>query len=63
MEKGKANAEALHHVGQGQSKKAVDKFVNPGTPDAALVSQSDMESAQVSPKATAALKSSLTGRK
>lgn len=41
------NPEALHDVGQGKEKQVSDKFVNPGTPDAALVSRENMTSATI----------------
>lgn len=46
MEKG--NAEALHKVGQANTKQTGDAFVNPGTPDKGLVSMSDRKTGKIS---------------
>lgn len=41
------NPEALHDVGQSKEKKVSDNFVNPGTPEAALVSRDQMTQATI----------------
>lgn len=41
----KINAEDLHDVAKDTSKAVSDKFVNPGTPEAPLVSRENMSQA------------------
>lgn len=41
------NPEALHDVGQDKGMKVTEKFVNPGTPDAAIVSREQMTQATI----------------
>lgn len=43
----KGNPEALHDVGQSKGKQVGDKFVNPGTPEAPLVSREQMTQATI----------------
>lgn len=43
----KQNPEALHDVGQGTEKLVEDKFVNPGTPAAPLVTREQMTQATI----------------
>lgn len=43
----KGNPEALHDVGQSTAKMVDDNFVNPGTPDAPLVSRDQMTQATI----------------
>lgn len=44
---GKENPEALHDIGQSKEKMVADNFVNPGTPEAALVSRDQMTQATI----------------
>lgn len=44
---GNTNPEALHDVGQGKERQVADKFVNPGTPEAPLVSREQMTQATI----------------
>lgn len=43
----KTNPEALHDVAQSTEKLVQDKFVNPGTPDAPLVTRDQMTQATI----------------
>lgn len=43
----KTNPEALHDVAQDKSVKVGEKFVNPGTPESALVSREQMTQATI----------------
>ena len=56
MAQDSGNAENLHGVGQDKATKVKGAWVNPGTPDAPLVSMSDMTSATVKGGQTAKLK-------
>lgn len=56
MEKG--NPEALHDIGTSKEKMVGDKFVNPGTPDAALVNRDQMTQATIKGAGTETLRKS-----
>lgn len=51
--------EALHDVGQDKSKKVSDNFVNPGTPESALVSRDQMTQATIKGNGADVLKANL----
>lgn len=42
----KGNPEALHDIGQSKAPMVGEKFVNPGTPEAALVSYDQLTQAK-----------------
>lgn len=42
------NPEELHDIAQSTSKVVSDKFVNPGTPESAMVKRTDMAQATLS---------------
>lgn len=52
----KGNPEALHDVGQGKEKMVADNFVNPGTPEAPLVTRDQMASATIKGDGAATLR-------
>lgn len=43
----KGNPEALHDIGQGKAPMVDKKFVNPGTPEAALVSYDQLTQSRI----------------
>lgn len=43
----KGNPEALHDIGQSKAPMVDEKFVNPGTPEAALVSYDQLTQAKI----------------
>lgn len=54
------NPESLHNVGKkGTGMRTDGKFVNPGTPENALVSEKDLATAVVSGKGTDTLRNNL----
>lgn len=53
------NPEALHEKAKSQAPATDAKFVNPGTPDAALVSREQMTQATIKGTATDELKKNL----
>jgi len=53
------NPEDLHNIAYEGGKKAVDTFVNPGTPNAALVSDADRKTGVISGSATGKLREKL----
>lgn len=55
----KSNPEALHDVGQGKEKMVSDNFVNPGTPDAALVNRDQMTQATIKGNGSDVLKKNI----
>ena len=54
-----ANPEALHDVGQDKGAKVSEKFVNPGTPEAPLVSREQMTQATIKGNGSEILKANL----
>lgn len=54
-----SNPEALHDVGQDLAKKVSDNFVNPGTPESALVSREQMTQATIKGAGTEKLRNGL----
>lgn len=54
-----SNPEALHDIGQGKEKQVSDKFVNPGTPDAALVSREQITQATIKGNGAEVLKKNI----
>lgn len=54
------NPEALHDVGQDLAQKVSPKFVNPGTPDAPLVTLDQMTQATIKGNGSEIVKSNLT---
>lgn len=59
MSKDTTNPEALHEMGQSLSAKTTPAFVNPGTPDNALVTEKDLPSSVTSAKGTQDLRDNL----
>ena len=55
----KQNPEALHDIGQDKAVKVGANFVNPGTPDAALVSREQMTQATLRGNGAEILKANL----
>jgi len=53
------NPEALHDVGHDKAQKVNEKFVNPGTPEAALVNRENMTQATIRGNGTEVLKNNL----
>lgn len=53
------NPEALHDVGQQKGAQVKAEFVNPGTPDAPLVSREQMTQATIKGNGTEVLKANL----
>lgn len=53
------NPESLHDKGQSKGMKTTPEFVNNGTPDTALVKESDLPSAMSSAKGTQDLRNNL----
>lgn len=53
------NPEALHDIGQGKEKMVKDAFVNPGTPDAPLVTREQMTQATIKGNGADVLKANL----
>lgn len=53
------NPEALHDVGQDKAVKVGERFVNPGTPDTALVSREQMTQATIKGSGTEVLRGNL----
>lgn len=51
--------EALHDVGQSKEKKVKDGFVNPGTPEAALVTREQMTQATIKGNGAEVLRNNL----
>lgn len=53
--------ESLHNIAQGddKAKKSVDGFINPGTPEAPLVSMEDRKTGVISGTATDKLRKNL----
>ncbi|WP_418676163.1 hypothetical protein [Alistipes putredinis] len=43
----KGNPEALHDIGQSKAPMVGEKFVNPGTPEAALVSYDQLTQTKI----------------
>ena len=52
--------ENLHNIGHDLAKKSYDGFVNPGTPQNALVSPSDRKTGVIAGNASQALRERLT---
>lgn len=55
----KGNPEALHDLGQSKEKMVKDNFVNPGTPDAPLVTRDQMSSGTIKGNGADILKANL----
>lgn len=55
----KSNPEALHDIGQTKRPLVGPKFVNPGTPESALVSREQMTQATVKGNGAEVLKNNL----
>lgn len=55
----KGNPEALHDIGQNLGKQVSDKFVNPGTPEAPLVSREQMTQATIRGNGSEILRTSI----
>jgi len=53
------NPEALHDIGQDKGMKVTEKFVNPGTPEAPLVSRDNMTQATIRGNGSDVLKTNL----
>jgi hypothetical protein len=53
------NPEALHDIGQNKGMQVDEKFVNPGTPSAPLVSREQMTQATVKGNGNNVLKDNL----
>lgn len=53
------NPEALHDVGQDKGYRNAEKFVNPGTPESALVSRENMTQATIKGNGSDTLKANL----
>lgn len=53
------NPESLHDTGKGTTSPTTSAWVNPGTPASALVKESDLMNAAVSPSGTDTLRSGL----
>lgn len=53
------NPEALHDIGQNKGMQVGEKFVNPGTPSAPLVSREQMTQATVKGNGNDVLKDNL----
>lgn len=51
--------EALHDIGQNKGMQVNEKFVNPGTPDAPLVSREQMTQATIKGNGAEILKANL----
>ena len=51
--------EALHDIGQDKAPKVGEKFVNPGTPDAALVNRDQMTQATIKGNGSEVMKKNL----
>ena len=58
-EKRTGNPEAMHDSAHSTEKKVADSFVNPGTPEAALVSRENMTQATLKGNASEVLKTRL----
>lgn len=54
------NPEKLHEIGQSKKSVATSKFVNPGTPSAPLVRESDLRNAEISKEGSKRLRDGLT---
>ena len=59
MQNSNQNPEALHDVAQEKTQKVGEKFVNPGTPEAPLVSREQMTQATIKSNGTEILKGNL----
>lgn len=55
----KGNPEALHDIGQSREKMVADNFVNPGTPEAALVNRDQMTQATIKGNGADVLKANI----
>lgn len=55
----KGNPEALHDISQSKEKMVADTFVNPGTPEAALVTREQMTKATIKGNGADVLKANI----
>lgn len=55
----KGNPEALHDIGQSTVKMVADNFVNPGTPEAPLVSREQITQATIKGNGADVLKANI----
>ena len=53
------NPEALHDIGQAKDMQTQPAFVNPGTPESALVSREQMTQATIKGSASESLRANL----
>ena len=53
------NPEALHDIGQAKGMQTEPAFVNPGTPESALVSREQMTQATIQGSASESLRANL----